>query len=153
MKQVVSAVLKKKTDSMSIQFFRYGLVGGIAYLVDFGLLFVFTEYAGISYLFSAALSFLAGLTVNYLLSILWVFKTRSVENRMAEFSVFTFIGLAGLGLNELLLWIFTGLMGWYYLLSKLAATPLVFLWNFFARRIVLFSPPRRSRNSEGESVE
>jgi len=153
MKQALITIFKGKTDRLTVQFFRYGFVGVIAYLVDFGLLFVFTEYAGIPYLISAALSFLAGLATNYLLSILWVFKTRSVENRMAEFSMFTFIGVAGLGLNELLLWIFTGLIGWHYLLSKLAATPLVFLWNFFVRRVVLFSPSRRFENSSGEPIK
>ena len=153
MKQALITIFKGKTDRLTVQFFRYGFVGAIAYLVDFGLLFVFTEYAGIPYLISAALSFLAGLATNYLLSILWVFKTRSVENRMAEFSMFTFIGVAGLGLNELLLWIFTGLIGWHYLLSKLAATPLVFLWNFFVRRVVLFSPSRRFENSSGEPIK
>ncbi|NOY23542.1 MAG: GtrA family protein [Acidobacteria bacterium] len=139
MNSLISTVLKKKTDSMAIQLFRYGIVGGIAYVVDFGLLFALTEYAGIPYLLSAAFSFLAGLTTNYLFSIFWVFKTRSIENRMAEFSVFAFIGLAGLGFNELFLWAFTSLMGWHYLVSKLAATPLVFLWNFFIRKFVLFS--------------
>ncbi len=153
MKQALITIFKGKTDRLTVQFFRYGFVGAIAYLVDFGLLFGFTEYAGIPYLISAALSFLAGLATNYLFSIFWVFKTRSVENRMAEFSMFTFIGVAGLGLNELLLWIFTGLIGWHYLLSKLAATPLVFLWNFFARRFMLFSPSRRNRNSRGEPVK
>jgi len=139
MNALISTVLKKKTDNTFIQLFRYGIVGGIAYLVDFGLLFFLTEEGGLPYLLSAAISFLAGLTTNYLLSIFWVFKTRSMENRMAEFSVFAFIGLVGLGFNELFLWVFTSLMGWYYLVSKLAATPLVFLWNFFARRFTLFS--------------
>lgn len=141
MSSLISTVLKKKTDKVHIQLFRYGIVGGIAYIVDFGLLFAFTEYAGIPYLVSAAISFLTGLTTNYVLSIFWVFKTRSMENRTAEFSVFAFIGLAGLGFNELFLWVFTSLMGWHYLISKLAATPLVFLWNFFARRFALFSAP------------
>ncbi|MCK5878203.1 MAG: GtrA family protein [Holophagae bacterium] len=150
MNSLISTVLKKKTDRVHIQLFRYGIVGGIAYMVDFGLLFLLTEYAGIPYLLSAAISFLAGLATNYALSIFWVFKTRSMENRMAEFSVFTFIGLVGLGFNELFLWVFTSLVGWHYLISKLAATPLVFLWNFFARRFALFSAPvERARTTEG----
>ena len=62
-----------------------------------------------------------------------IFEKPSTRTRCA------FIGLAGLGFNELFLWVFTSLMGWYYLLSKLAATPLIFLWNFFARRFTLFS--------------
>jgi len=152
MNSLISTVLKEKTDRIYIQLFRYGIVGGIAYMVDFGLLFGLTEYAGIPYLLSAAISFLAGLSTNYALSIFWVFKTRSMESRMAEFSIFAFIGLAGLGFNEFFLWTFTSLMGWHYLLSKLAATPLVFLWNFLARRFTLFSSPKEIvlTSTEGE---
>ncbi|PJB80204.1 MAG: GtrA family protein [Acidobacteria bacterium CG_4_9_14_3_um_filter_49_7] len=142
MNSLISTVLKEKTDRIHVQLFRYAIVGGFAYVVDFGLLFGLTETAGIPYLLSAAISFLTGLATNYALSIFWVFKTRSMENRMAEFSIFAFIGLAGLGFNELFLWAFTSLMGWHYLLSKLAATPLIFLWNFSARRFALFSSPK-----------
>jgi putative flippase GtrA len=152
MNSLISTVLKEKTDRIHIQLFRYGIVGGIAYMVDFGLLFGLTEYAGIPYLLSAAISFLTGLATNYALSIFWVFKTRSMESRMAEFSIFAFIGLVGLGFNEFFLWMFTSLMGWHYLLSKLAATPLVFLWNFLARRFTLFSSPKEIvlTSAEGE---
>ena len=153
MKPFLSSLLQEKTDHVAIQLFRYGFVGGIAYVVDFGLLFVLTEYASVPYLISAAISFLAGLCTNYLLSIVWVFKTRSVENKVTEFSVFAVIGVVGLGFNELFLWVFTALAGWHYLLAKLAATPLVFLWNFFARRVALFSRPAGEAVSRIEDDE
>lgn len=138
-KEILRLWIQEDTDNTAIQLFRYTFVGGTAYVVDFGLLYVLTEHAGIQYLVSAALSFIAGLATNYAMSVWWVFKSRSMENRMAEFSVFAVIGLVGLGFNELFLWVFTSLVGWYYLISKLVSTPLVFLWNFFARKIVLFT--------------
>ncbi len=130
--------LRDPTDNGWIQLFRYGFVGGTAFLVDFGLLAAFTELAGFNYLVSAALSFIAGLTINYLLSVTWVFASRKLSSRQAEFTLFTVIGVVGLGFNELFMWIFTDGLGWHYLVSKIVTTAVVFLWNFLARRFLLF---------------
>jgi putative flippase GtrA len=48
--------------------------------VDFGSLYVLTEYAGVYYLVSAAAAFLLGLSTNYALSVAWVFGTRAVSS-------------------------------------------------------------------------
>ena len=101
-----------------IQFLRYVVVGGIAFLFDFFFLYIFTSSMRIHYLISAAIAFLIGLTVNYLLSIFWVFDKRTMENRTVEFLIFATIGLVGLGLNEGFMWLFTGLMGLYFVLSE-----------------------------------
>jgi putative flippase GtrA len=47
------------------------------------------------------------------------------------------VGLIGLGLNALIIYIFTELAHVYYLLSKIISTIIVFLWNFLARRYSL----------------
>lgn len=62
-------------DRTSVQFFRYFFVGGLAFIIDYGLLIFFTEIFKIYYLISATISFLCGLVVNYTISIFWVFKT------------------------------------------------------------------------------
>lgn len=113
-------------------------MGGFAFLIDFGTLFVLTEYVKLHYLVSAAIAFSFGLTVNYLLSILWVFSHHTFKNRWLEFLLFMSIGLVGLGLNELFLWILTDLLMIYYLISKVITTIIVYLWNFFARKVLLF---------------
>ena len=63
-----------KTDNTVVQLFRYTFVGGVAFIFDFGSLFILTEYIKIYYLVSAAIAFIIGLTINYLLSISWVFS-------------------------------------------------------------------------------
>jgi len=138
-------LLQEGTDNTWIQLFRYTFVGGVAFLADFGLLFVLTEYAGIPYLGSAAISFMVGLTVNYLLSVKWVFQSRTLANRTAEFLVFAVIGVVGLGLNELFIWVFTEFVGWHYLVSKIVTTAIVFLWNFLARKFILFTAVEPSK--------
>ncbi len=134
----IQYLFKDKTDNQYIQLFRYTFVGGIAFIVDFGSLFAFTEYCNIYYLTSAALAFLLGLTTNYFLSIVWVFNRRAVDKKWLEFLIFAIIGIIGLGLNELIIWFFTEKLLFHYLISKIVSTILVYLWNFFVRKYILF---------------
>lgn len=127
-----------KTDNTLLQLFRYTFVGGFAFVVDFGLLFVLTEYAGFHYLVSAAVAFVAGLLVNYALSKLWVFSRTNYSNRLVEFLLFALVGIIGLGLTEVFMWCFTTLLGLYYILSKVITTAIVYLWNFFGRKYLIF---------------
>ena len=94
------------SDNLLIQFVRYFFVGGFAFIVDFGLLYILTEYAGLHYLLSATLSFIAGLVVNYIISCIWVFNNSKFRNRIVEFLFFAAIGVVGLGFNDLLIWLF-----------------------------------------------
>lgn len=135
----VKHVLKGKTNNSFIQLFRYTFVGGFTFLVDFCVLFVLTEFFGIHYLLSAALGFISGLIINYILSVKWVFSNRTIKNRSLEILFFVFIGLIGLGMTELFLWIFTKILLIYYLLSKIITTIIVYFWNFFARKIILYN--------------
>ncbi|MBW1971284.1 MAG: GtrA family protein [Deltaproteobacteria bacterium] len=135
---MIEKLLKRKTNNIFIQLFRYTFVGGFAFIVDFGSLFVLTEFIHIYYLISAAIAFILGLGTNYILSIIWVFDKRIFKNKYIEFMIFGIIGIVGLGLNELFIWFFTEEMHFYYLISKIISTFFVYLWNFFARKFILF---------------
>ncbi len=137
--ETLEKLLKNETNNTLIQLFRYTFVGGFAFIVDFSLLFALTELMGIHYLISAAIALTAGLIINYFLSILWVFDKRKLVNKSIEFTLFAVIGIVGLGLNELFIWVFTEFAGLYYLLSKIVSTGIVYLWNFFARKYTLFN--------------
>ena len=129
---------KIANHSTFIQLLEYGIVGGIAFVADYGSLWCLTEYAHVHHLVSAALAFIIGLAVNYLLSIRWVFKERAYDNKWMEFAIFAIIGVIGLGFNELIIYVVTDLMTLHYMLGKIVSTIIVFFWNFFARKIVLF---------------
>ena len=138
-KTKIHLFFKEDTDNTFVQLIRYTFVGGFAFIIDFFSLYVLTEYLKIPYLLSAGFSFILGLISNYLLSIKWVFSNRQMQNRSLEFLLFALIGLVGLGLNELFLWICTELLLIYYLISKIITSLIVYFWNFFARKIILFN--------------
>jgi putative flippase GtrA len=131
--------LRTKSDKTSVQLVRYAFVAGIGLAVDFGLLVLLTE-AGMHYLTAATIAFVVALVVNYVLSMLWVFP-RSRHSRWREFGMFGAIGLVGLGLNDLLMWVLTSGLGMHYVLSKAVTTGLVFTWNFIARKSFFAAAP------------
>lgn len=137
-KELLHRLFVYKTNNLLIQLIRYTIVGGLAFVVDFGLLFVLTEYAGLHYILSATCSFLAGLLVNYYISTAWVFES-AFKSKQIEFTLFALIGVVGLGLNDLLIWIFTENFQIYYMLSKLITAVLVYLWNFLGRKYLVFN--------------
>lgn len=135
---MLQKIIDNNPNNTLVQLFKYTFVGGIAFIFDFGSLYVLTEIYNIHYMISAAIAFLIGLSINYYLSIVWVFKKRSLKSKSLEFSIFMLIGLVGLILNELFIWIFTEIANIYYLNSKILSTFLVYLWNFFIRKYILF---------------
>lgn len=138
-KQFLHTIFVAPTNNWMLQLFRYGFVGGVAFLVDYGTLFVLTHYAGVPYLRSAAIAFILGLVTNYLISISWVFQHSGKMRVWQEFVCFAIIGVIGLGLNELIMYVGTDMMHLHYMISKLISTAIVFFWNFFARKFMLFN--------------
>jgi len=52
------------------------------------------------------------------------------------------IGIVGLGLNELVIWLCTDFLQWHYMLSKFLSVVVVTAWNFPAKRLILFRANR-----------
>jgi putative flippase GtrA len=94
------------------------------------------------YLLGNALGFLAGVSLNYCLSVRWVFSQRSLADRRWEVTLFFVVGGAGLLLNELLMALFAGRLRWKLVFAKAATAALVLVWNFGARKLLLFTAPK-----------
>jgi len=141
--------LKAETENVFHQFIRYLVVGGLAFLVDFSIYFILIQMPFFRhyYLLAGSLSFLGGLVTNYYLSIHWVFGRRKVPGAYKEFILFSVIGVLGLLFNLFFLWLFTDyvfsmITDWekenILVASKIMTTGLVLIWNFVARKIILF---------------
>lgn len=126
-----------KTDRTWLQFLRYSLVGAAGFSVDYATLYLLTEWWGLHYLLSAPPAFLAGLMVNYLLCISWVFCRRTLSRRWLEFAIYASFGGVGLVLNEAIIWIFTEWFAFHYMVSK-AFYLIVYVLLFLARKMLLF---------------
>jgi len=135
-----------RLKSFIFEMFRYTMVGGIAFLVDFLVLFLCKEFilSGIpfSLYFSTAAGFLAGLTVNYILCLKFVFlsvKNTNLGSKTKDKALFMIIGIVGLGMNELGMFISVDLLGIHYLIAKIIIAGIVMMWNYLARKYFIFN--------------
>lgn len=119
------------------QIMKFGFVGGSAFVIDAGILFVLTNFCGIHYLVSGMISFTVSVIYNYILSIKWVFDAKKDGNKTQELIVFIGLSVIGLGINQLFMWILVDMAGIYYMLSKIIATFIVMVYNFVTRKIFI----------------
>ena len=134
----IKGLFRNRTTNAYVQFFRYIFVGGFAFLTDAFVLWLCEKV--MYYMFAAAVAFVAGLTVNYLLSVAFVFsESKQVKNRAREFLVYAVIGIIGLGLTEIIMYILTDLCHFYFMFSKVISAIIVLIWNFVARKKILYT--------------
>lgn len=114
------------------EMFLYAFVSVFALVVDVGLLFILVEYAGLHHILAATISFTGGLMVNYGLARLYVFKKSRLPFRQ-EFMLYAVIGVIGLVLNDVIIYIMVWLQVWY-MYAKAVSVAIVFFFNFFGRR-------------------
>ncbi len=122
------------------QMWRYLFTGGLAFVVDFGLFALCLYALRWHYLVANLAGLVAGLVVNYWISVRWVFSAcrRSVSSRPLEFSLFALIGLLGVLLNQLLMWFQVDFLDLVPMPAKLVSAAIVLLWNFGIRKMFLF---------------
>lgn len=123
---------------MMLQLIRFGIVGVIAAFVDVGVLVALKELLHVDVLLASAISFCVSVTVNYLLSMSFVFKSKN-QSKLKEFIIFVILSVGGLCLNQLVLWIGIRFTSVYYLIVKLLAMVIVPVYNFITRKIFLES--------------
>lgn len=112
---------------------RFCMVGGLSFIVDYGLLYVCTEFFSLYYLYSSAISFTVSVFVNYWLCIAYVFENAKQQNKK-QAAVFIGSSIIGLGLNQFCMWIFVSIIGAYYMVAKIFATAIVTIWNYVMKR-------------------
>ncbi|MBR5469380.1 MAG: GtrA family protein [Paludibacteraceae bacterium] len=138
---MLNKMFKGNTSLIVIQFFRYFCSGGLAFVVD-KTLFVVTHYftLHLNNYWATSVGFVAGIIITYLLSIFWVFDERRMKNTLFEVLIFVAIGIVGLGLMNFFMWIFTVQMAIPNdFVCNLLSTALVTLWNFIAKKYILFT--------------
>jgi putative flippase GtrA len=130
------------------EFLRYVLVGGLAFLVDFGVLYLsktlfFSRMGHTGILLAAALGFTSGLVFNYIFSLLFVFKQideNAKRRKIRSFFLFAIIGIIGLFITELCMYAGVILFGQkWYLIVKIFTAGIVLLWNYAGRKVLIFN--------------
>lgn len=126
-----------KIKALIEQFLKFGVVGVVATLIDYGILMLLSQLAGWDPLPASVVSFTVSLVFNYVASMRYVFTRRDDISRRRELTLFVILSLVGLALNSALMWAGTELLGdgpIAVTLTKVVATCVVMLWNFWSRK-------------------
>ena len=122
------------------QILKFGVVGMLAFLVDYGVLMLLSQVFGVDPVLSAGISFCVSVIFNYLASMRYVFTHRDDMSKTKEFVIFIVLSAVGLVINEIIMWVGTrwlGTTGLAVTVVKVFATAVVMVWNFVSRKIWL----------------
>ena len=133
----VEKLLGRKINKGLLQFFRYLICGGIATVSDIGMLFFLNKILFVNHLVAAAFAFVTGISINYTLNTILVFKSSGQIKK--EIPLFVTIGIGGLLWTELILWLLVNKLNFYLIVAKMIAVILVLFWNFFMRKRFVFT--------------
>lgn len=132
------------------QIWKFGIVGGFSFLVDFGVFALLSNGLQVHYLIANFFSFTISLIVNYLLSMKFVFVRKENADKRIEFIIFAVLSAIGLVLNEGIIFIWHDVVygnipmlsnviseNFSKLFGKIIATGIVMVYNFVTRKIFL----------------
>ena len=126
------------------QFISYFFVGGVAAIVEWVMFFIFANVLQINYFVSTVIAFIFSTTANWILGRITTLKDNNTyKDKKAKEAFLVFIVSAiGLLFNLILMYLFVTVMGFDSslgkTLSKIAATGIVFIWNFLIRKLVIY---------------
>lgn len=107
------------------QILKFGVVGSIAFIIDYSILFVCTEFIGIYYLISSLISFLISTFFNYKASIICIFYSNDNKNshkKTNKFCIFLILSIIGLLINQSLMYLGSEKIHLHYMMTKIFAT-------------------------------
>ncbi|MBR4229781.1 MAG: GtrA family protein [Bacteroidales bacterium] len=134
-----------------LKFVKFGIVGASGMVVDFGVLYLMRNVAGLPDLWANTISFTAAATSNYFLNRIWTFRSHEKQVGV-EYAKFLLVSVIGLGINNgvlllsSLLWpeLYNGTISLLgknievFYLFKLLAIAITTLWNFFGNMLFTF---------------
>ncbi len=132
------------------QILKFGVVGFLCFLIDFGITTGLANIFGVHYLISKFLGFVVSAVVNYILSIKFVFTHKKEMDKSKEFTVFLILSAIGLVINEVVMYLCIDVIydnsnslksvltrEFIISLSSIVATGVVMVYNFISRKLFL----------------
>jgi len=124
-------------QELLVKLFKFGVIGASGVVVDFGITWLLKERAGLNKYIANSTGFACAVVSNYLLNRVWTFHSHD-PNVAMQFGKFVIIALIGLLLNNGIIYWLTERQNVRFYPSKLFATGVVMLWNFWANYTFTF---------------
>jgi dolichol-phosphate mannosyltransferase len=117
---------------------KYIIAGGTAAMVNFILLYFFTDILGFWYLLSSTLAFIISFFVSFYLQKFWTFGDSQKDILYKQMVVYLIITLFNLAINAVLMYYLVDFLKVWYMLAQLLTTGLIASWSFVIYKIFVF---------------
>jgi putative flippase GtrA len=133
------------------QFWKFTCVGALATFIQFAILILLVQRFGSDPVVASVTGYLVSICFNYYLNYKITFKARSAHGKTAL--MFGLTAATGLLLNAAVMSFCLRVLSLKYILSQVAATGFVFVWNFTVNKFWTFRAAGREAASETESFK
>ena len=133
MMQIVKTLYKKFHHLV-----LYGIIGSFSSGLDFLIYTLLVQLVGLQYLVANCISVIAGISTSFYLNRNYNFKVKDHTKR--RFSIFLTVGLCGLVMSNLILYLCIDNLGMDKLISKLLSIVLVVFFQFLVNKYLTFKP-------------
>lgn len=116
----------------------YGLFGSVSAALDFLLYTFFMNVLLFHYIFSNCISVLAGISTSFLLNRTYNFRVKDQTKK--RFSIFLIVGLCGMMLSNLILYVFIDCMQINKMVSKFFSISIIVFLQFIINKHITFKP-------------
>jgi len=120
-----------------VKIVKFGMVSGLATVIDIFVLWLFTSVFGVYYLLSAVLAFVVGSTTNYSMNYFWTFSGAK-HGKAKGLASFMGIGTAGLVITLVIMASLVEFLGVHYLVARIIAAFVTLFWNYVLNSIITF---------------
>ena len=110
---------------------RFIIAGGSAFSVNIFFLYIFTEFFGLWYIFSATIAFMLSFLVGFSLNKFWTFAESSADFIHSQIFIYLGVNLINLAINNALLYFMVESFAIWYILAQALASILIAFESFF----------------------
>ena len=133
-----------------VQFAKFVIIGGLSFIIDFALYFVFTRYLGIMEMVAQIMSFSISVIFNYMMSMKYVFVSKDDLKKHHEFMIFITLSALGALLNWVIFYIMFYVLGIDDLITKVIDAGIVMFFNFITRKFFLEKKEEAVTNKQAQ---
>lgn len=139
MKKIISSLYFRFHDII-----LYGIIGTFSSGLDFIIYSLLVKYIIPQYIIANCMSTICGIVTSFILNRNYNFKVKDKIKR--RFSIFLAVGLCGLFLSNVILYVFIDVLGIDKFISKITSIILVVFFQFMINKYFTFSSPKDKTN-------
>ena len=136
MEKIKEAVLTYK--GINQQIIKFLIVGGFTFAIDYLFMVILVEIGDVNYLISTGIGFVIGSTINYILSVKFVFVSGKYDRTETEFMIFMFFTTLGLVINHFVMYLGCNFVNFDYRIVKIISLIIVTVFSFITKKTFVF---------------